>query len=89
MSIQSNQLFPRFGTPTHVGRGRGMLTPIPFSVDSFTTGVNLPSLEAVSNTSIHDAADQHTSSHLPQVTSTPNPISDNSEGVADQIRTRR
>ncbi|KAK0137580.1 Retrovirus-related Pol polyprotein from transposon 412 [Merluccius polli] len=87
MSIQSNQLFPRFGTPTHVGRGRGMPTPIPFSVDSFTPGVDLPSLEAVSNTSVHDAANQHTSSHLPQVTSTPNPISDNPESVADQMRT--
>ena len=64
-----------------------MPTPIPFSVDSFTPGVDLPSLEAVSNTNVHNAADQHTSSHLPQVTSTPNLISDNSESVADQMRT--
>lgn len=66
-----------------------MPTPIPTAVDSPTPGVGTHALEAISSASVHNAADQQTSPPTPQVrlTSTPNPTSDNSECVTDQMRT--
>lgn len=63
-----------------------MHTPIPFSVDSPTPGAVMPSLEATPSSGVCYAADRHTGTPMPQVTSTPYPTSDSSECVNDQMR---
>lgn len=84
MSMEENLFFPRLATPANVGRGRAMPTPIPFSIDSPTPGVDMRSLESVPG--VHGLANHHTSSPTAQVTSTPNATGDNSESVSDQMR---
>ena len=71
MSLQSNKPRQRFGTPNNVGRGRGMLNPIPFSIDSPVPGVDLPALESISSTNVYDTAGPHVSSPIPHVTTKP------------------
>lgn len=57
--------------PIHVGRGRGMPTPIPFSLDSPAPGDRMPLLEAVP---------------IPQASSAQSLTGDNSGCVGDQMR---
>lgn len=71
MSIQGGRFLPQFGTPIHVGRGRGVPTPIPFSLDSPAPGDRMPPLEAVP---------------IPQASSTRSLTGDNSGCVGDQMR---
>ena len=64
-----------------------MRAPIPFSVDSPAPIGVMPSLEAIPSVWVRNVAGNHTSTPMPQVTSTSHPTSDSSECVNDQMRT--
>lgn len=71
MSDRNGSFLPRFGTPISVGRGRGMPTPIPFSLGSPAPSGGVAPLEA---------------SSIPQASSTQNVSRDDSGCMSDQMR---
>ncbi|XP_043988373.1 uncharacterized protein LOC122840201 [Gambusia affinis] len=84
MSNQSNHCW--YSTPISIGRGRGVLAPIPFSVDSPAPSGLMASLDEIPSARVHNPVDCYTRTPMPNITPTPNPTSDSSECVTAQMK---